>query len=145
MQQVYLFHLNGAYKIGVSNCVGARLREVAPGGDYVWAIESIQPFAVERAIHRKFADKALGGEWFDLDPEDIEAFCSITRAYHVEDLPDSLRPPPKPVIYGMGFKATQAMRDALVRLAEERGTSMSEVATMLIQEGLVALDRHHLP
>lgn len=72
----------GSYKIGRAKDMDSRFRGITlclpfkvtlrhsfPSADYI---------AREAELHRRFADKRLEGEWFRLEPADVEAFCTLT-------------------------------------------------------------------
>ncbi|MEW5874330.1 MAG: GIY-YIG nuclease family protein [Candidatus Zixiibacteriota bacterium] len=75
---VYLLKLSRYYKIGRSNAVGRRERELAiqlpEKSRVIHTIRTDDPVGIERYWHLRFADKRRNGEWFELRAEDVRAF-----------------------------------------------------------------------
>lgn len=81
---VYLVHASGHWKLGVSQNVEQRLRELQTGCPFRVEIvkfwKSEQAAKVERALHRRFAEHRMEGEWFKL-PE-----SALTYLKGIDDL-----------------------------------------------------------
>ena len=75
---VYLLRSGRFYKIGRSNSVGRRERELAiqlpEKAALVHSIKTDDPQGIEAYWHRRFQDRRKNGEWFELKPEDLAAF-----------------------------------------------------------------------
>jgi Meiotically Up-regulated Gene 113 (MUG113) protein len=75
---VYLARHGTDYKIGRSNDVTRRRRELAlilPRElEHVHIIETDDPEGIEAYWHNRFRDRRIRGEWFELRPEDVVAF-----------------------------------------------------------------------
>lgn len=75
---VYLMKSGRHYKIGRTNSLGSRERQLAikipVPPTTIHTIETDDPPGIEAYWHRRFSDKRGEGEWFDLSLEDIKAF-----------------------------------------------------------------------
>lgn len=69
----------GYHKIGRAKNPKARLDGLKKGGvvEYVCLIKSDNYSALESKLHKKFAARREFGEWFNLEPEDIEYIKSL--------------------------------------------------------------------
>jgi hypothetical protein len=75
---VYLMKSGRFYKVGRSNAVGRRERELAiqlpEKAEMVHSIKTDDPVGIERYWHSRFDERRRNGEWFELSANDVAAF-----------------------------------------------------------------------
>jgi hypothetical protein len=75
---VYLLRSGRFYKVGRSNAVGRRERELAiqlpEKARIVHSIKTDDPAGIENYWHQRFQSRRKNGEWFELTPKDVAAF-----------------------------------------------------------------------
>ena len=75
---VYLLKFGRYYKIGRTNAVGRRERELAiqlpERAITIHSIKNDDPAGIESYWHTRFEDRRKNGEWFELSASDVAAF-----------------------------------------------------------------------
>ncbi|MFY9554652.1 MAG: GIY-YIG nuclease family protein [Blastocatellia bacterium] len=75
---VYLLKARNFYKIGRSNALGRRERELAiqlpEKANTGHVIRTDDPIGIEAYGHKRFESKRRNGEWFELSAADVKAF-----------------------------------------------------------------------
>ena len=75
---VYLMKAGRFYKIGRTNALGRRERELSiqlpERAEVAHSIKTDDPSGIEEYWHRRFHDRRKNGEWFELSAQDIAAF-----------------------------------------------------------------------
>lgn len=75
---VYLIRMAEFHKVGRSNDLDRRTRELRiqlpVKEELVHTIETDDPSGIEAYWHKRFASRRANGEWFQLKPDDVEAF-----------------------------------------------------------------------
>lgn len=97
---VYIVECQGLYKIGKTTDLKARLLAIQAMNPFplkvVHVIPSEQYGIVEKALHKIFSSKRLGGEWFELSPEELNEVKSLSvqdivaRASRIETTPSRI-------------------------------------------------------
>ncbi len=78
LEFVYLLKSGRYYKVGRTNAVGRRERELAiqlpEKAEVVHSIKTDDPVGIEAYWHNRFEDQRKNGEWFELKRKHVEAF-----------------------------------------------------------------------
>ncbi|MBA5862953.1 MAG: GIY-YIG nuclease family protein [Nitrospira sp. CR1.1] len=78
LRYVYLLKSGRFFKVGRSNAVGRRERELAiqlpEEAKVVHSIKTDDPVGIENYWHGRFSDRRKNGEWFELTAKDVTAF-----------------------------------------------------------------------
>lgn len=111
MPYVYLIKMDSCFKIGIAQDVESRLAQLQTGSPYDLEVVQCYEFhnaqTVEGALHQKFGDVRMRGEWFRLKENQVIEFgniCSMLGglAYRpdnvsLEDIEDAEEEIEKPV------------------------------------------------
>ena len=77
---VYLIQSGKYFKIGKTNDLGRRSKEIAielpEASAVIHTIQTDDPYGIEAYCHRRFKDRRKNGEWFELSEDDVRAFRS---------------------------------------------------------------------
>lgn len=80
---VYVLRCNDLYKIGWSDNVPTRVAYLMAAlpfpATHVLTIPTEDPLTLEQAMHARFADKRVRGEWFALDMFDVDELFEVTH------------------------------------------------------------------
>lgn len=75
---VYLMKSGKYYKVGRTNSVGRRERELSiqlpERAEEIYKIKTDDPVGIEKYWHQRFESKRKNGEWFDLSRSEVAAF-----------------------------------------------------------------------
>lgn len=79
---LYLIRIpSGEYKIGRSNDVGRRMQDFSTSSPHAFLlihkIVADDMVEAEKLLHKKFLEKSVKGEWFDLSSADVEYIREI--------------------------------------------------------------------
>lgn len=81
MQKLYLMSCQGYFKIGVAYNIARRLSELAVGNPFELSIVKMFGYqdaqVVEAALHQRFSNQWVRGEWFALTSADLEKFYAL--------------------------------------------------------------------
>ena len=81
---LYLLQCGEHYKIGFSQTPRKRLRQLRTGSPHpiivVHELRTAFYRQIEKKLHYKFADKRGRGEWFKLEPEDVQHIKSLNSS-----------------------------------------------------------------
>ena len=84
MQYLYLIKCQQYYKIGVANDVESRLAQLSTGNPFPLEVMAVYGYVnaelVERAVHQRFVNLRVRGEWFGLNENDLDDFHAVCVA-----------------------------------------------------------------
>jgi hypothetical protein len=145
----------GLVKIGLSGAPEGRLRELqtASAGPLDLHLTMQGDHSVEAALHRHFADKCVGNEWFDFGSEDAAVAVVTNVEAAMAAAPQSARgtrrkrlpPPPGDttrLTVDMARPEARAMKAVAADIAEELEIATVPTRTLLATLGaLLVTDR----
>lgn len=90
---VYIIQASsGHIKIGKANNVQGRLATLRTASPFPLKIISTlhceDPLAIESMLHKRFASKRTHGEWFFVNPKELECLSNIQAYMEAEDEPE---------------------------------------------------------
>ena len=86
---VYFLQDLNAYKIGITNNLEKRLKTLETGNPYVRLITQSKWMSrddalwLENALHVKYAHSRVRGEWFDLNPQEVNKVMETLKGRKV--------------------------------------------------------------
>jgi hypothetical protein len=83
-QKVYLLTDGFYFKIGIAKNVIGRINKLQIGNPHrikeVFSYPLENAFEIEKRLHKKFQNKQMVGEWFDLDKSDVRAIKKYLKS-----------------------------------------------------------------
>lgn len=82
---VYLLRCGEHYKIGMSDNVSKRVKQIQTNSPHevkhIHTIPTDNPSDLEQQLHTRFASKRVRGEWFALSDDDVSFICSLNSPH----------------------------------------------------------------
>lgn len=83
-QNLYIIECQGYFKIGVASDIASRLAQLSTGNPFPLTVQCVYKFEnadpVERALHQRYKDNRVRGEWFELSYEDQQNIHRVCLA-----------------------------------------------------------------
>lgn len=83
-QYLYIIKCQEYFKIGVANDVESRLAQLSTGNPFPLEVQVIYEFenaeSIEKALHQRYKENRVRGEWFRLGYEDLKNIHSVCFA-----------------------------------------------------------------
>ena len=80
-QYLYIIRCREFYKIGVANDVESRLAQLSTGNPFPLEVQVLYEFEnaepIERALHQRYKENRVRGEWFKLEYDDQKNIHSV--------------------------------------------------------------------